>query len=470
MNDDAQLDKMLTNFYAGDTPTIKFAPPPAGTAPTPTPRPGRAWLLRHKLEAAIVGVIVVALIATGAYAIATRAAGNGNVVDLMADLNVKPTSVAPVPGPTSNMDAAPLPDDALANFAVQLARQALVDGENGLVSPLSAELALAMTANGASGETLAQMLGVLGDGASLDSLNAGLSSYVANLPSTDKAKFQVANSIWYNSTADVGVKQDFLRDNAAWYDAGAYAAPFDAATLKAINDWVARSTDDLIPKMLDDLDPSQAMVLLNALVFDAAWMVPYVDDNVSPGTFTAADGSQQDAKFMNSMEYTYIDDGTVTGFIKPYDGFGYGFVALLPNQGVSVADYLASLTGAKWLGLMADAQGGAVQASMPAFSSSYTVTLNDALAAMGMPDAFMPTADFSAMADTSLHIDMVLQRTHIDVTQKGTQAGAATAVVMTGSGLIAEPMVVTLDRPFIYAIIDEATGLPLFLGVTNSLT
>ena len=362
---------------------------------------------------------------------------------------------------------------ATADFSIDLLKH-VVDGQrNTLISPLSMQLALAMTANGASGQTLSQMEQVLGGGMPIATLNATLPGFAHSLPNTDRAKFHVANSVWYNQANGAKVEQSFLQTVADTYGAGAYAAPFNDQTVNDINAWVNKNTDGMIPTMLSQLDPSDAMVLLNALAFDATWAAPYTKNQVSPGTFTDAAGQKQDATFMASTESSYLDDGQATGFAKSYDNDSYRFVALLPNENVSLTDYVASLTGDTLMTTLAHAQNATVHASLPEFSFSYSMLMNNALTAMGMPDAFTSSADFSRMGTMNgqpLSISQVLHKTFIDVTPLGTRAGAATAVIM-GAGAVNGPVpkVVNLDRPFVFAIVDGKTNLPLFLGVVNTI-
>ena len=449
-----QLDNMLTNLFAGETPVFEVKPV----------APKRHWVDAHRWQTAVIGLVAVALVA-GAFTLGGTVAG-ARPRDLMAGVRAQLDTQN-----ITQLDQGPQMITATADFAIKLAQQAAEPGQNLLVSPLSAQLALALTANGAAGETQAQMLQVLAGGASMDDLNTYLSAYLDDLPNTSTASFHSANSIWYNENSGLTIEPSFLQANATYYGAGAYSARFDSGALKSINNWVKTSTGGMIPQMLDNLDPTIAMILLNALVFDAKWQYQYDTAQVAQGVFTDGDGTQQNANFMTSTEATYLEDAQATGFVKPYADGTYTFVALLPNQGVSVDDYLASLTGDKWLQLLASAKAESTAASLPSFSLSDAITLNDALIAMGMPDAFdSNAADFSGMTtDAGLNIDEVLQKTRIEVTPEGTKAAAATEVSMTYSAGIVAQHTVILDRPFIYAIVDPSTNLPLFIGVANSL-
>ncbi|HPZ89735.1 MAG TPA: serpin family protein [Bacillota bacterium] len=356
----------------------------------------------------------------------------------------------------------------VAEFSLRLFRKSADPGQSSLVSPLSVLLALAMTANGANAATLSEMEAVLGGDIPLDELNEYLYAYEISLPSEQKAKMSIANSIWFRDDEDrLQVERDFLQTNADYYGAAAYKAPFDQRTLKDINNWVKANTDGLIDKILDEIRDDAVMYLLNAMVFDAEWKEIYSKNSIYQGEFTAADGSRQAAEFMFSEETWYLDDGKATGFIKPYAGDKYSFVALLPNEGIEVRDYLAGLSGENFLRIINEAREIAVNANMPKFSCAYTVELNDCLKEMGMPAAFSAAqADFSRLGRSSrgnIFIGEVLHKTYIAVDERGTKAGAVTKVEMRDEAYI-ETRTVTLNRPFVYAIIDNSSKLPLFLG------
>ena len=154
---------------------------------------------------------------------------------------------------------------AVADFAVRLLRASNKTGENTLISPLSVLCALAMTANGAKGETLEQMEKVLG--MTTEELNLYLYSYMNSLPQGERYKLSLANSIWFTDHERFEVNQDFLQTNADYYGADIYKALFNNSTLKDINDWVKERTDDMIPNILDEIPDEAVMYLVNALAF-----------------------------------------------------------------------------------------------------------------------------------------------------------------------------------------------------------
>lgn len=366
-------------------------------------------------------------------------------------------------------------DDAFAQsqmrLAVELFQSSVLESkdENVLISPLSIQLALAMTANGADGNTKAEMEALLGGEISLEDLNEYLYSYVNNLPSAEKYKLQIANSIWFrDDEGRLQVEKDFLQKNANYYGAQAYKAAFDDQTLKDINNWVKDHTDGMIDSILDQIDEDAVMYLINALVFDAEWQHVYDKSDVYKGKFTNIDGAEKQVDMMHSEETVYLQDENAIGFMKPYSGSKYNFAVLLPNEGVDIYEYIAGLTGEDLMETLSTPQLGMVIATLPKFSYEYELTMNDVLKELGMPSAFSgDTADFSKMAHSSrgnIYIGEVLHKTFISVDELGTKAGAVTKVQMNDESAPMSEWVVTLNRPFIYMIIDNDTNLPVFIG------
>ncbi len=354
-----------------------------------------------------------------------------------------------------------------AEFAVQLFRACCNKDENTLVSPLSVLAALAMTANGAKGETKEQMENILG--MTTDELNEFFRSYRNALTNSGKNKLSLANSIWFTDDESFTVNRDFLQTNADYYDADAYKARFDGTTLKDINNWVKSKTDGMIPEILDNIPREAVMYLVNALAFEAEWAEPYKSYQVREGNFTLENGLKKKTDFMYSTEHKYIKDDMATGFIKYYSGDKYAFVALLPDEGATLSDYIASLEGKTVLDILENASDDTVYSSVPKFETEFSAELSDVLKALGMPAAFDGNkADFSGLGTSSngnIFINRVLHKTYISVTELGTKAGASTVVEMeAGSAFFEEPKEVNLNRPFVYMLIDTEYNLPFFIG------
>ena len=358
--------------------------------------------------------------------------------------------------------------NAAADFSFKLFRESIKEKDNSLISPLSVYIALSMTANGADGMTLDQMETLLGGEILIDELNRYLYTYSNELPSEERSKLTISNSIWFrDDEGRLVVEPSFLQKNADHYDAGIYKDAFDENTLADINAWVEENTDGLIDKILDEIREDAVMYILNAIVFDAEWEEIYNEENIMKGEFTNYEGVLQNVDFMTSEERSYLDDGNATGFIKPYLGGSYSFVAVLPNEGIGLDEYIGSMSGNHFLDMIDNAEFSLVTGTMPKFSYDYTIQMNDALKSLGMPIAFSPSeADFSRLGESSrgnIFIGEVLHKTFIAVDERGTKAGAVTKVEMRDESYV-ETKVVKLDRPFMYAIIDNSTNLPVFVG------
>ena len=401
--------------------------------------------------------------------------GKGNV-DLMEGIETgQETPAKGSGGKTTNMSAF---SQDTADFAVALLQEDIKGRENTnvMVSPVSVLNALAMTANGAKEETLSQMLSVIGKGQEQETLNENVKAWAEGLADYEGAKVKIANAVWFQDKEDrILVEQGFLEKNAEYYHAGVYKAPFDRATLEDINDWVREHTDGQIGKILDKIPQEAVMYLVNAVTFEAQWEEVYEERQIWEERFISAKGEEITTDFMHSEESIYLEDGKASGFMKPYQE-GYHFVALLPKEGVSLTEYVGELTGEHFRTLVSEAeQNVTVHVGMPKFESEYGTELKDTLTAMGMADAFdEEKANFSGIGtskDGNLYMSRVLHKTYICVDGLGTKAGAAATVEIAAelSALQEETYYVTLNRPFLYAVVEGETGIPLFIGIINTL-
>ena len=355
----------------------------------------------------------------------------------------------------------------IMDFAIRLFKASEENGKNTLISPISVMYALAMTANGAKADTLSQMEHVLG--IPTDELNHFLYNYKKSLPQGKDYEFHLANSIWFTDHERFTVNQDFLQLNADYYGADIYRTPFDNSTVKDINNWVKNKTHDMIPKVLDEIPSNAIMYLVNALAFEAEWADVYEENQVRDGEFTLEDGTIQTVEFMYGEEYNYIEDENAIGFLKYYKDCKYAFVALMPNEDLSVSDYISTLDGNRLKSLIENRTNSTVYTAIPKFETDYNIEMSKVLREMGMIDAFdIEKADFTGLGtstDGNIYIDFVLHKTFISVAEKGTKAGAVTVVAPKDSGaFVEEPKKVYLERPFVYMLIDCETNIPFFIG------
>lgn len=361
------------------------------------------------------------------------------------------------------------PELVADKFAMDLFRQTAEAGENTLVSPLSVLTALAMTANGAQGDTLAQIEETIG--MSREDLNRWLKRYLTGL---SKDELAVANSAWIRDDEHFTPDKAYLDILEKQFRAELKTAVFDDATLEEINGWVEEKTDGMIVNILDEIPEEAVMYLINALAFDAAWKEPYTEYQVQDGHFTTEDGRVQKIEMMYDTATDYLRTENAAGFLKWYEGGRYAFAALLPEEGVTVEQLLNTLDVAE---VLANREVDVVQTAIPKFESGVTLDMADVLAEMGMAQAFdQDTADLSTLGsytDRNLYISRVLHKTYIQVAEQGTRAGAATAVEIayaTGAGPVEEPTTVYLDRPFVYMIVDAQQMFPIFMGTCMEVT
>lgn len=348
--------------------------------------------------------------------------------------------------------------------------------QNQLFSPLSAALCLALVNNGANGNTRAQLEDLFG--METDTLNRALYAYTSSLYSDKDCKLNLANSIWMKDEA-LNVKPEFLQANANWYNAQAYAAPFNQTTLNDINNWCYNKTSGKISKILNEIPPLAVMYLINAVDFDAKWLDPYEREDIEKGEFHNYNGETREATMLYSQESRYFLDDNSVGFTKAYKNNKYHFMALLPDEGVDIYEYIDSLNGEKWAKLWESADPNRegyeyreVHARIPEFKYETELSLKEILQELGVTDMFAPDcADFSGIDETQpLYCDVIKQKAMIELDRNGTKAAAVTwAGMKCMSAAPAEPLYITLDRPFVYAIIDDEYKMPIFIGAVTDI-
>lgn len=361
-------------------------------------------------------------------------------------------------------EPAPWKNEQVTDFAIRLLQQSMEDDKNTLISPMSVLAALSMTANGAEGEALAQMETVLGQ--SKDALNAWYKY------DTDKSGdyLHLANAVFIKNDPELTVKESFIKAVEKWYEADIVVTDFNEHALYDINQYVEDNTNGMVKNILDEIPDGALMYLINALAFEARWAIPYNEYAVQENVFTTEDGREQPVELMYSEEYdTYVEDNLFTGFLKDYEGGRYTFVALLPKEGVTVAEVAESLSGESVNGLVNSRWGGTVLTAMPKFQTEFDTEMSEVLKTMGMTDAFDSNkADFSSLATYNggnIFLNRVIHKTFISVGEQGTRAGAATVIeVAAEAAMPEETKAVILNRPFLYMIWDKEAKMPVFMG------
>lgn len=359
-------------------------------------------------------------------------------------------------------------------FGIELARQvASRDSRpNIILSPLSASMALGMTLNGTAGGTFDAMRSTLGfEGMDQVDINEAYRSLLDLLTELDPAvRFDIANSVWANQ--DVPFHEAFLQAVRTAFDAQIESRDFaDPATLKAVNDWVSSKTEGLIPTIVDGLDPSLVMLLINAIYFDGAWTTQFDPADTRKQAFYREDGSTVQVDMMNLTNVTLPRAGGADYMAVelPYGGQAFSMVVVQPAGDTGARTFLAALDSSGWQQIIAGLAPGKFDlVSIPRFTLEYDAYLNEALKAMGMDVAFKPEADFTPMSPQgdSFCISFVRQKTYMEVDERGTKAAAVTGVgISTTSfnGFVA-------DRPFVFALRERLSGTILFLGMVGDPT
>ena len=372
-------------------------------------------------------------------------------------------------------------DEQYRRYCFDLLSQTVKDygGEgNVMISPASIMLALDMVAAGAKDESLRQLTDLFAVGEGPLNQQAYAASIMDKINGAQKVDFSCANAVWSNrKLLGDAVNLEYIDYIKETFDAEYRIRDFDSKTPDEINSWVYEHTDHMIEKVISSLDPMTVMVLVNAISFDGKWEEPYEDNQVHEAEFTKWDGTTQKGDFLYGAETAYFESEKATGFMKAYEGGQYSFLAILPSdESVSANEFAKNFTSAdyeKFIGSLTYEYD--VYTGMPVFKSDFDITLNDTLKNLGAKNAFDPeTADLSGIAGKpgDLYIAKVIHKTHIEVDANGTKAAAVTVVRVDGAGAIANPKeyrTVMCDRPFVYAIIDNETMAPIFIGTVNEI-
>lgn len=360
-------------------------------------------------------------------------------------------------------------------FALDLYR-ALAASDNVVFSPYSISLALAMTYAGARGETASQMAQTLHVLLPDESFHAAFNRLDLDLTGQDDALFRlhIANALW--AQKDHPFRQEYLDTLAVNYGAGVQLTDFarSEAARRAINDWVSRQTEEKIQDLIPAgaLDAMTRLVLVNAIYFKADWETPFDPQQTGDASFYLLDGSQVTVPMMSQdLNGRYVRGSTYQAIELPYQGGTIAIDILLPDDGQFSA-FSQSLDAEQLNRILEALQPTSMHLYLPKFRFTRDFDLGSTLSALGMKDAFLPDqADFSGMDGArDLYIGKVLHKAFIAVDEQGTEAAAATGVVMRLTAAMPSGVEVTVDRPFLFLIRDLSSGQILFFGqVLNPL-
>jgi len=365
-------------------------------------------------------------------------------------------------------------------FAVDLYQKLASQKGNLFYSPYSISSALAMTYAGAEGKTAQEMAAVFHFLENEDQLHAGynaLSQYLESLAELDIPEDQgdpfqlnIANSIW--GQQDFHFEEDFLDTLALNYGAGLRLLDYIQApeeSRQTINKWVSDQTQEKIQDLIPEgaVTSDTRLVLSNAIYFKATWMEPFEESLTENGIFYGLDGEESEVPLMSlgsDSSFPYYQGEGYQAIALPYLGGQVSMLVLIPDEGTFdqfEGDFSKDLLDQ----VISEMQYSSVRLVFPKFEFETEISLAKTLAAMGMPEAFSGAADFSGMTgDKDLFISDVFHKAYVGVDEKGTEAAAATAVMMRLTSAPENPIELTVDRPFLFAIRDHQTNSILFMG------
>jgi serpin B len=365
-------------------------------------------------------------------------------------------------------------------FALDLYARVAREEGNRFISPFSISCALAMTRAGARGETADQMDKALHFTLPSAQLHAAFHGLINDLHKQESAatgpkpaqpfELFTANALWTQSGERI--LPEFTKLIESSYEGGLFPVDFrhsPAAAVQYINHWVEEQTKGKIKDLLkpQNIDARTVLILTNAIYFKALWASPFAPQRTRPDDFYTLASEKVRVDMMHlSGRFRYTDDDKAQTLELPYQGGSLAMVIVLPRARDGLTQLEASLSLAKLEASLKTLAARRVEISLPRFKLTAECELKDALGALGMPIAFGGNADFSGMTGTrELAISAVLHKAFVEVDEKGTEAAAATGVVMSRMSVaVTPPPVFRADHPFLFLIRDNRNGSILFMG------
>lgn len=360
-------------------------------------------------------------------------------------------------------------------FTVNLFKNVLQQdnsASNKLVSPFSVFEDLSMAYNGAAGTTQTDMQNAMQlNGIGTDLLNNTNQALITGLPKEDPAiQLNIANSIWYRNKG-IQPLPSFLDITNKYYQSQVTGADFSPATVTQINNWVANATHQKINSIIQQIDPSDIMFLINAIYFKGQWKYSFNSKSTQNNTFYTSTGQQVQTAFMYLEDtFKYISNSSAQIIELPYGSGDFNMYVILPDEGISLQQFTGSLDENTLAGFSPDLKAQRVKLYLPKWKYSYEVkNMIPELSNMGMGVAFSDGADFSNIypPDAGAYISKVIHKTYIDVNEQGTEAAAVTAIGITATSA-APDMLMYVNHPFLYVIAEKNTDAILFIGEVNN--
>jgi len=364
-----------------------------------------------------------------------------------------------------------------ADFGFTLFREILKSEghKNIFISPLSISMALSMTLNGASGETLDSMKRALRvEGLELDEINESYRQLIKSLQRPDSGvTIEIANALW--GRLEIKYRHEFIVSDAKYYGAELKLINFNEAAPRLINKWVKAKTHGKISKIVDRIDPNTIVFLINAIYFKGAWKTTFDKKKTKEGEFTLLDGKKIKVPMMRQEgHFNYFKGPNYQAVSLPYGKEGkMSMYVFLPDESSNLDELFETLQNYGWRVPFEQFISEKGEIVLPRFKMDYGKELKDALASLGMGIAFdQMKADFTNLCFSKdrVYLQGVLHKSVIEVNEKGTEAAAVTSV-RVGITALPKRFKMVVDRPFFFLIRDNESGVILFMGeVTNPLS
>jgi len=355
------------------------------------------------------------------------------------------------------------------SFALDIFKKVIessTESENVIISPLSISSALSMTLNGANGTTRDAMLATLGmNGLTPEKINNSYKDLTEALLNVDKrVLISIANSVW--TEKNFVVKKPFTDVLTQYYNAESKSFDItDPLVPNQINSWIESKTNGLIKNMIDKLDQSTVMLLINAIYFKGKWSSQFDKDKTVQRSFYKSGGVTAQVPMMTQISEFKIYNGegfTLAEF--PYGQANFVMDVLLPDADNEIKSIIPLINDNSFKGWISQLSERKTDLSFPKFKYGYKKDLNDILTDMGMGIAFTDNADFSNISDMDLLISMVKHQAFIETNEEGSEVAAATIVGILATSMPAGPYILNIDHPFLYIIRETSTNSILFMG------
>ena len=355
------------------------------------------------------------------------------------------------------------------NFALNLFSEMKGVGSN-VVSPMSVTYLMAMLANGAEASTREEIMDAIGaKDFDIDEMNAFYAYLIRRAKTADKqTTLNIANYIALNK--EFKLKKKFASTIADSYQGAVESLDFtNPESTKRINGWCSEHTNNMIPTIIDQVEPSAVAYILNAIYFNGTWTDKFDKNNTKKEQFN---GYTRDIMYVDMMhrnaKYYYTSNDVYSAVTLPYGSGAYSMTVILPNEGKFISDLTKALNADTIASLRRNMEECLVDLKLPRFTTEMKLPLKGIVAKLGAPSMFDATrADFSSFANGNVYVSEMLQKAKIEVSEEGTKAAAVTmGMVKLTSMRPQEPRRVDFhcDRPFVYMIQDNYTGAILFMG------